>query len=83
MASRYVTVDRQGATPVARFDRTENLNAFNQELARDLTEVPRGWQRERDGDLPGPRGHGVRGGHPGAALHGNDHVVNSDRCCTR
>jgi hypothetical protein len=44
MASRYVTVDRQGPTPVARFDCTEDLNAFNQELARDLTEVARGWR---------------------------------------
>jgi enoyl-CoA hydratase/carnithine racemase len=43
MASSYVTVDKQGAVAVVRFDRKENLNAFNQQLVRELTEVGRGF----------------------------------------
>ena len=48
MASRYVTVDRQGPTAVVRFDRRGSLNAFNQELVRDLTEVARGFHDDLD-----------------------------------
>src|SRR6185436_16902229 len=39
MASSYVTIDKQGPVAVVRFDRRENLNAFNQQLVRELTEV--------------------------------------------
>lgn len=39
MKSDIVSVERQGKTAVVRFDRNANLNAFNQELVRDLTEV--------------------------------------------
>jgi len=35
----YVTVDRQGPVAVVRFDRKGSLNAFNQNLVRELTEV--------------------------------------------
>lgn len=39
MKSDIVSVERQGKTAIVRFDRKANLNAFNQELVRDLTEV--------------------------------------------
>ena len=39
MASDIVTVERQGKTAVVRFDRGAHLNAFNQDLIRELTEV--------------------------------------------
>ena len=39
MKSGIVNIDRQGRTAIVRFDRGENLNAFNQELIRELTEV--------------------------------------------
>ncbi len=39
MAWSYVTVERQGPIAVVRFDRRENLNAFNQQLVRELTEA--------------------------------------------
>jgi enoyl-CoA hydratase/carnithine racemase len=41
MAWSYVTIERQGPVAVVRFDRKENLNAFNQQLVRELTEVAR------------------------------------------
>jgi enoyl-CoA hydratase len=41
MASSYVSVDKQGPVAVVRFDRRENLNAINQQLVRELTEVGR------------------------------------------
>jgi enoyl-CoA hydratase len=37
----YVGVDRQGPVAIVRFDRKESLNAFNQHLVRELTEVAR------------------------------------------
>jgi enoyl-CoA hydratase/carnithine racemase len=37
MAWSYVTIERQGPVAVVRFDRKENLNAFNQQLVRELT----------------------------------------------
>lgn len=39
MAWSYVTVERQAPVAVVRFDRRENLNAFNQQLVRELTEA--------------------------------------------
>jgi enoyl-CoA hydratase/carnithine racemase len=39
MAWNYVTVERQAPVAVVRFDRRENLNAFNQQLVRELTEA--------------------------------------------
>ena len=39
----YVTVERRGPIALVRFDRRENLNAFNQKLVRELTEVARGF----------------------------------------
>ena len=33
----YVTVERRGPIALVRFDRRENLNAFNQKLVRELT----------------------------------------------
>ena len=35
----YVTIDKHGPVAVVRFDRKENLNAFNQQLVRELTEA--------------------------------------------
>jgi len=37
----YVTIDRQEPVAIVRFDRKENLNAFNQPLVRELTETAR------------------------------------------
>jgi len=37
----YVTIERQPPFAVVRFDRRENLNAFNQQLVRELTDVAR------------------------------------------
>ena len=41
MTREYVTVDKQGPVAVVRFDRKGSLNAFNQQLVRELTEVAR------------------------------------------
>lgn len=41
MPWKYVTIDKQGPMAVVRFDRRENLNAFNQQLVRELTEAAR------------------------------------------
>jgi enoyl-CoA hydratase/carnithine racemase len=48
MASSDVTVDKQGPIAVVRFDRRENLNAFNQRLVRELTEVGRAFHDDLD-----------------------------------
>jgi enoyl-CoA hydratase len=39
MKHEMVTVERHGKTAIVRFDRQANLNAFNQDLIRELTEV--------------------------------------------
>ena len=39
MAWEYVTIDRQEPVAVVRFDRRGSLNAFNQQLVRELTEA--------------------------------------------
>jgi enoyl-CoA hydratase/carnithine racemase len=44
----YVTIDRQGPVAVVRFDRKENLNAFNQQLVRELTEAARTFHDDLD-----------------------------------
>jgi enoyl-CoA hydratase/carnithine racemase len=44
MAWSYVTIDRQPPLAVVRFDRKANLNAFSQELVRELTEAGRTFQ---------------------------------------
>ncbi|OGL10923.1 MAG: hypothetical protein A3I14_01675, partial [Candidatus Rokubacteria bacterium RIFCSPLOWO2_02_FULL_73_56] len=36
-----MSIERQGPIALVRFDRRENLNAFNQELVRELTEAAR------------------------------------------
>lgn len=36
-----MAVEKQGPTAVVRFDRKGSLNAFNQQLVRELTEVAR------------------------------------------
>jgi len=41
MSWRHVSIERQGPIALVRFDRRENLNAFNQELVRELTEAAR------------------------------------------
>ena len=48
MTSSDVTVDKQGPIAVVRFDRKENLNAFNQRLVRELTEVGRAFHDDLD-----------------------------------
>jgi enoyl-CoA hydratase/carnithine racemase len=40
----YVTIDKDGPLAVVRFDRKENLNAFNQKLVLELTEVARSFR---------------------------------------
>ena len=35
----YVSIEKQAPIAVVRFDRKENLNAFNQQLVRELTEA--------------------------------------------
>jgi enoyl-CoA hydratase/carnithine racemase len=37
----YVTIERRDGIAVVRFDRKENLNAFNEKLVRELTEAAR------------------------------------------
>jgi len=37
----YVSIEKQAPIAVVRFDRKENLNAFNQQLVRELTEAAR------------------------------------------
>ncbi|MDF3073514.1 MAG: crt [Alphaproteobacteria bacterium] len=37
----YVAVEKHGPVAIVRFDRRENLNAFNQKLVRELTAVAR------------------------------------------
>jgi enoyl-CoA hydratase len=37
----YVAIEKHGPLAIVRFDRRENLNAFNQKLVRELTEVAR------------------------------------------
>jgi len=44
----YVSVERRGAIAIVRFDRRENLNAFNQKLVRELTEVGRSFHDDLD-----------------------------------
>ena len=39
----YVTVEKQGEIAIVRFDRRESLNAFNQKLVRELTQVALGF----------------------------------------
>jgi enoyl-CoA hydratase/carnithine racemase len=41
MAEPYVTVERDGAIAVVRFDRKKNLNAFDGQLILELTDVAR------------------------------------------
>jgi enoyl-CoA hydratase len=41
MAWRHVTVDRQPPVAIVHFDRKATLNAFNQQLVRELTEAAR------------------------------------------
>ncbi|MEQ9641759.1 MAG: enoyl-CoA hydratase/isomerase family protein [Alphaproteobacteria bacterium] len=44
MAWQYTTIERDGPIAIVRFDRKQNLNAFNQALIQELTEVARGFQ---------------------------------------
>jgi enoyl-CoA hydratase len=44
MSWNTVTVEKQGSVALVRFDRKGNLNAFNQELIADLTDVARSFQ---------------------------------------
>jgi enoyl-CoA hydratase len=44
----YVTIDRPGAVAVVRFHRKENLDAFNQQLVRELTEGARTFHDDLD-----------------------------------
>jgi enoyl-CoA hydratase/carnithine racemase len=37
----YVTIERRDGVAIVRFDRKENLNAFNEKLVRELTEAAR------------------------------------------
>lgn len=39
MKHAYVTIERQGGVAVVRFDRRQNLNAFNEQLVVELTEA--------------------------------------------
>lgn len=41
MPTPYVTIERQGPIAIVRFDRKKNLNAFDQQLVLELTEVAR------------------------------------------
>ncbi len=44
----YVTIDRNGPVATVRFDRRERLNAFNQKLVRELTQVARDFHDDLD-----------------------------------
>jgi enoyl-CoA hydratase/carnithine racemase len=48
MPGSSVTVERQGAVAVVRFDRREHRNAFDQKLVGELTEVARGFHDDLD-----------------------------------
>lgn len=46
----YVTIDKHGPVAVVRFNR-KNLNAFNQQLVRELTEAARTFHDDAGADL--------------------------------
>ena len=48
MSWSYVTIDRQPPLAIVRFDRHGNLNAFNQQLVRELTEAAREFHDDLD-----------------------------------
>ena len=48
MSWSYVTIDRQPPLAIVRFDRHENLNAFDQQLVRELTEAAREFHDDLD-----------------------------------
>lgn len=43
MKLEYVSIERRGPIAVVRFDRNQNLNAFNAQLVAELTSVARGF----------------------------------------
>jgi enoyl-CoA hydratase len=44
MTDPYVTIQRNGPIAIVRFDRKKNLNAFDQQLIMELTDVARSFQ---------------------------------------
>jgi enoyl-CoA hydratase/carnithine racemase len=48
MTWSYVSIEKQGEIAVVRFDRREKLNAFNQQLVRELTEAALGFHDDLD-----------------------------------
>ena len=44
MSWKNVTIEKQGSVALVRFDRKGNLNAFNQEVIAELTDVARSFQ---------------------------------------
>ncbi len=48
MAWKYTEIERDGPIAVVRFDRKQNLNAFNQDLILELTDVARSFQDDLD-----------------------------------
>lgn len=48
MSHRIVSVEREAAIAIVRFDRGANLNAFNQELIRELTSAAREFHDDVD-----------------------------------
>ncbi len=46
MPDSYVTIEKFGKTAIVRFDRQANLNAFNQDLILELTDVARRFQED-------------------------------------
>lgn len=45
---KFTTVERDGATALVRFDRGEALNAFNEPLVRELTEVAKSFHDDHE-----------------------------------
>ena len=48
MTDSYITIERDGPVALVRFDRKKNLNAFDEQLILELTEVARSFHNDLD-----------------------------------
>ena len=48
MKLNYATIEKRGGAAIVRFDRKQNLNAFNEKLVVELTEIAKSFHDDID-----------------------------------